>query len=274
MKIINSCLNTIGFCLLMLENRGILVRRCLLGPRFAACVVCVLVALPTIAAEPASTSARNPNEMKIAYVEFSPFTFTNDEGAPDGMLIRMAETLFAKAGISWHATSYPAPRLYDNLQKGASHFALIVRNPDLADCCIYSKKPVWVLQIRAYYIGEKTPIKTKEDLIGKKIITLRGYSYAGMLSFFNDEKNRIENVLANSHDAAFKLLKAGRADYLLDYGGPADASLTRLQIADARYDTLHRSELFLVLSKVYPDAVNVMTRLESVARTINNFTGR
>ncbi|HRE16888.1 MAG TPA: hypothetical protein PLW86_07435, partial [Rhodocyclaceae bacterium] len=116
---------------------------------------------------------------------------------------------------------------------------------------------VFTHELRVYYLGDKAPIKARTDLVGKSVITIRGYSYAGFISFVNDEKNRISNNPAANHRTAFEMLDAGRADYLLDYGVNVPEALPPSQLAKLNYDTIGNFDVFLVLSKNYPNAEQV-----------------
>ena len=75
---------------------------------------------------------------------------------------------------------------------------------------------------------ENKPLaKSKEDLIGKHIITIGGYSYGGLRKFISDPANNIVSEPAKTHKAAFEMLVDSRADYLVDYASAADHILSR-----------------------------------------------
>lgn len=214
-------------------------------------------------------TAKTP-EIEFGYVEQAPRTFTNAQGQPDGQLIRLLSAVMTKANLSWHAASYPANRLFSNLKDGSSHLSILVRVPALEECCIYSKEALGGDDIRAYTIGNKTPIKSKEDLIGKNIIVLRGYSYSGLINFINDPKNRITTEVAATHEPAFEMLAAGRADYLLNYGEASEKALSTLKpISELRYEVVEKVFRYLVISKTYPDAEKTLARIEAALKTVN-----
>ncbi len=192
------------------------------------CVGAVLVGVAGVVCAQATASAALP-EIEYGYPEQPPRSFTNAQGQPEGQAIRMATALFAKAGIPWHATSYPAPRLFKNLDNGTTTFAVMVHNPALYNCCLFNKIPLYTTELKAYYIGDKPPIKNRNDLIGKRIITIRGYSYSGLIGFINDPQNRIVNEIASTHEPAFDMLTAGRADYVLNYDSSASVALRLAQ---------------------------------------------
>ncbi len=196
-------------------------------------------------------------------------TKLNERGEPDNPLLSLANVLFAKANIPWHGKTYPAARLFKYLQDGTTQFSMLVKAPTLQACCLWSKNPVTAAEIRVYRLGNTVPVKTLEEMIGKNVITIRGYSYGGLRTFIADEKNRIQNNDSPSHAAAFRMLTSGRADYLIDYAGPAAEVLVSDPAVGIRSDLLLRQDVHLVLSKSYPDAATVMARLENIAASLD-----
>lgn len=193
----------------------------------------------------------------------------NERGEPVNPLLNLAAALFSKANIPWHSKVYPASRLFKNLQDGSSQFSILVKVPSLQDCCLWSKKPVTSAEIRVYRLKHRIAINNPEDLTGKTVITIRGYSYGGLRNFINDEINRIVNHEAPTHAAGFKMLLNDRADYLIDYAGPAAEILAGETTNSILSDTLLRQDVHLVLSKTYPDAAKVMAQLENIASSLD-----
>lgn len=196
-------------------------------------------------------------------------TKTKENGEPDNPLSSVAAAMFGQAGIPWHGRSYPASRLFTYLQNGTTQFSMLVKVPALQDCCLFSKKAIATAEIRAYRRAGTPPIRTKEDLVGKRIITIRGYSYGGLINFLADERNRVTNNVTQAHSSAFRMLESGRADYVIDYGGPASEVLSAEPVDGVNFDVLSRQDIHLVLSKNYPDSQNVMGRLEAIVATLD-----
>lgn len=244
---------------MMLLRRRLLIRIALLSTLAA-------VGLAR-AADPAATT---PAEIEYAFPDQSVWTTRlNARGEPDNPLLRLADRLFARAGISWRAGSYPASRMFRNLQDGTSQFSMLVRAPVLEECCLFSQKPVAVAEIRVYRRSGAAPIRSQSDLVGKRVISIRGYSYGGLAAFLGDPANRITHEPTQSHASAFRMLAGARADYLIDYAGPAQEVLAAEPIEGIVFDVLNRQEVYLVLSKRYPDADAVMTKLETIADTLD-----
>lgn len=233
-------------------------------------VMAVMASVPGAArAQIAAPPAKQP-ELEYAYPDQSIWTTKVDEnGDPENPLLRLAAAIFDKTGIPWHSRRYPAERMFNYLNDGTAEFSMLVKAPSLSVCCLVSRQPVVGSELRVYYLADKPPIKTREDLIGKRVITIRGYSYGDLRTYLSDPANAVVINPAVKHDAAFAMLEAGRGDYLLDYIGPAHEVLSGHPIPAIRSTPLSALDVYLVLAKTYPDAKNVMARLEAAVETLN-----
>lgn len=208
-------------------------------------------------------------DIEYGYPDQSIFVATvNARGQPDSPMTRVAEALLTRVNLPWQAVPYPAPRLFKNLQDGTTSFSILVRAPQLEQCCLFSKTPIYGTELNIYSVGDKPPVRTRDDLPGKRVVTIRGYSYGGLLKFIDDPANRIGNEVAPTHKAAFEMLAAGRGDYLIDYASAAREILADMPIRHLNHQTLDRLDIYLVLSRQYPDAEHLMARLEAIVRTL------
>lgn len=229
------------------------------------CMIAMCVFSGGVFAQTAKNSG-NTEEIRYAYLDQSIFYYVaNERGEQiDGPLLRLAAAVFGKAGIPWRGEPFPAARLFQNMKNGTSNFTILVHAPALDDCCIFSKKSVIGADLRVYRLGNMPPIKNRDQLRGKNIITMAGYSYGGMINFIKDPANGINVEVADSHRAGFAMLKAGRGDYFLDYDGASEQALIGNPVPNLNYDTIDRVNLYFVLSKTYPDAEKLMARLEAI----------
>lgn len=209
-------------------------------------------------------------EIEYGYPDQSIFVAKIDaQGRVDSPTLRLAGALLDRLGTPWHATAYPAPRLFRNLKDGTTNFSILVRSAALESCCVVSKAPVLGTTLNVYSLGDVPTITRREQLAGHSVITIRGYTYSGLLAFIDDPANRIRNEVAATHQAAFDMLAARRAEYVIDYGSAAGDYLAAHPLAGVRSDVLEKVEAYLVLSRSYPGAEQLMPRLEAIARTIN-----
>jgi polar amino acid transport system substrate-binding protein len=230
-----------------------------------------LVLVFALAPWTAGDGAEPPTPPEIEYATPNPSVWTihtDANGEPLNPLYRVAGELFTKAGIPWHPRSYPAARMFKYLQEGTAQFSMLVKAPVLETCCLLSRQPVTVLEIRVYHLVDKRPINKLDDLVGSSIITIHGYSYGGLLGFVADKRNRITDNVAPNHTAAFKMLAQQRADYVIDYAGPASEVIAADLLPGLRSEVLSRQPVYLVLVRSYPDAAGVMARLERIADTL------
>ena len=207
--------------------------------------------------------------LEFGYVEQPPRTFTNAQGKAEGQVIRLVSDLFAKADLTWRPVSYPAARLFENLKDGTTGISVLIRIPSLDEHCLWSKVELGGEDIRVYSIGDRAPIKSREDLVGKNVIALRGYSYGNLLGFLTDEKNAITLSFAASNPDSFDMLLAGRADYLIQYAEASERVLAAKPIPGVRHSVIGRISRHLVISKAAPDAEKTMERLERILKTMD-----
>lgn len=237
------------------------------------CMVLVMTAwlISGAAVAQAGKPSSKPEDIRYAYLDQSIFPYVaNERGEQvDGPLLRLAAAVFGKAGVAWRGEPFPASRLFQNMKNGTSNFTILVHAPTLNECCLFSKKPVIGADLRVYRIGNTPPIRNRDQLRGKNLITMAGYSYGGMINFIKDPKNAINVEVADSHQAGFAMLKTGRGDYFLDYDGASEQALVGNPVANLQYDVIDRINLYFVLAKTYPDAEKMMARLEAIRGTID-----
>lgn len=180
----------------------------------------------------------------------------------------MAET-FKKAGLMWQDSPAPISRMYQYLQNNPEYFSILVKTPYINKCCITSEKPAFHLELRAYRRAETPKITNIQSLAGKKIITIRGYSYGNTKEFLSNKTNRIEHQPASTHQSAFAMLRAGRANYFLSYRGPQKNFNGKIPNISIEYDVIEVLDLYLIFNKEYPNAENIIRTLEETYHELN-----
>jgi ABC-type amino acid transport substrate-binding protein len=208
--------------------------------------------------------------MEYVYPDQSIWTTKrNTSGMLENPLLKLAGALFGKLEIEWTAKPYPANRMFKRLEEGVSNFSMLVQAPRLTKSCIFSKEPIVSTELRIYRAAGTSPIKGLEDLKGKRVITIRGYSYGAIGRYLRNADNEVRLFEAPIHKSAFEMLANNRAEYLLDYTGPSEEILKESPIPGVSSDVLKKLGVFLVLSKTYPEAPKMMKTLERAAHTID-----
>ena len=205
------------------------------------------------------------SKVKWGYAHFPPLTFKSESGDITGDLAELTKQSLLAAGVKYEAIEYPNRRIYSLLNEGKIDFGVFTRsfisNPN---DFIISQFAVSQIELRAYWVGQKTEIKTPEDLIGQRVILLSAYTYGGLRAFFNDPANKV-TVVANmeQHDRAFEALNLGRGDYVLDYTGPSRLALNDLTIDNLQSSVLSKLDVYFIIHKSVNDAKAIMQSLDA-----------
>ncbi len=209
------------------------------------------------------------SELVYAYQEDKIYTLEPGQAVDSyNPLLHMAKTIAKRADVPFRVERTPVTRMFRNLEVGKANFSILVKTPKTEACCLTSEMPVHSIDVGIFRQADAAPIKSIEELLGKKIIVLHGYSYGRLASFLKKNDSKIETVVASSHRSAFSLLAAGRADYILDYDQPAVRRASESFSLSADFDRLSSLDLHLVLNRNYPDAENTIKRFENLAQDI------
>lgn len=189
-------------------------------------------------------------EIKIGVFNFPPFYVVEEEKEPSGILIDYIQPIFERANLKYTIKGYPPKRLYNYLATGEADIFLGVKGvPELEGNVFYSNQKVIDIDLRIYSRQGVAPITTKEEMRGKRIITIRGYSYGGFIKYIQDPANNIISDMSNTHEIAFKKLEAQRADYVLDYSTPSEKALASINIPRIESHSISLLEVFFIVSK-------------------------
>lgn len=212
-----------------------------------------------------SVQAVENNELiiKAGSTSFPPFYVVNGDQSASGIYLDIMEKTLQHAGIKYRLDIYPTKRLYRNLGNGETELFLGIKgSPEYDKDVLYSSTAISQIQMRIYAIGDTPLPKTKEDINNHKIITMRGYGYGGLASYFADPKNNIEMTSTSKHRSSFLMLKDKRADYVINYKHPSESALANLEISDLKYTNFYDAKVYFIISKALPNANEVLRKLE------------
>ncbi|HLA36533.1 MAG TPA: transporter substrate-binding domain-containing protein [Rhodocyclaceae bacterium] len=218
----------------------------------------LIAALSTLAT-PASAAP-----LEVGMLNFPPYYLLENESKPvGGYWFDFLKVLMARAGVDYAFKGYPPKRLYQNVAEGTTSIWMGVKDvPDYAGKVLVSPKQISEINMELYAMGASAAIpKSIDELKGKSLITIRGYSYGGMVTALNDPKNGIKIEVANTHEAAFQMLQAGRGEYLLDYIEPASETLAKLSFPPVSKYSIKVLPIYIMVSKSLPNAQDLMDKL-------------
>ncbi|WP_394781442.1 substrate-binding periplasmic protein [Undibacterium sp.] len=202
--------------------------------------------------------------VEAAFVNFPPYSIVDDNGPVRGPMVDMVENLLKQAGIRYTIAGYPLNRIKANIVSGKTG---IFVGPRGVNDVLYGPERILINSINLYSLKGRALPKTIEELKGRSLILLSGYGYDGMAARINNPASKIRVTDAFTHEAAFKMLLAGRADFVLDYQTPGEFALNNIHGLDAVDSReMARAEFFLVLNRQVPNAEQIMQRLMTTYR--------
>ncbi len=218
-----------------------------------------------------SFSFADKPKLKVAYIDFPPFYSQDSKGHAQGFLSDRVAAITKVAGYDIEMNMRPAKRMIHEIVQGdldvwmgASGF------PEFKDTTYIGNNIFTTLELKVYSLNNISQIQKKEDLRGKKVILMSGYSYGGWISFLQDPANKISITEARSTDQALRLLRSkSRGDILLHYSTPVEYELNKNPIADLQSSLLTKVETHIVVSKKNPDSENILKKLEEALLQID-----
>ena len=220
--------------------------------------------LAALALAPLSQVTANAEPLQVGMLHFPPYYVLEEQDkVMGGLLVDMLQKILKRAGIEYEMKGYPAKRLYVNVGDGTTQLWMgTLGVPDYEGKVLISPRPTTEIVLEIYSLGPKTEIpKSIDELANKSVITLRGYAYAGAIKTLEDPAKNIKINLTNSHDAAFAMLAAGRAPFVLDYKQPAIETIERKKMKNVQSVTLSTIPLYVLINKNTPNAQATMDKI-------------
>lgn len=216
-----------------------------------------------------SLPTHSQQHLQVGYVEFAPYYYTDDKGEVHGYLVNLAQTLADHSGFTIEFRSYPVKRLVKYITSG--EVDVFLGMPTLkafSENALISSMPIDTIQLRAYSLRELPPVQKKEDLVGKNILVLRGYSYGGWIQFIRDPANKVNYRIADSHKQALKMLVRREVDYLLDYKLPVAHAQKGMTLPTFYYNDVVSFQPRIMVSRKLHNAEEVMHKFEQAFREL------
>lgn len=199
--------------------------------------------------------------LTAAFLNFPPMAYFDENGEPAGSVIELTNSVAAASGLEINWVSYPIKRIYKGLITGKIDFwpgSQAV--PALRESTLETPSIGMDITLCAFSVGQTPPLGSLQELAGKNLVLIRGYTYRTQLDdIFKHNLRR--PIVAPDHIAAMQLLQKGRADYLISYADPISKTLLHYPQSDSRCDVLDTWPLVYVVSGQIPDAQGVVTAL-------------
>ena len=167
------------------------------------------------------------NTLRIGYTEFPPVEYQNEQGEPAGIFIDLTREVVKEAGYKPEFIYLPVSRIYLYLKNGTIDlWPGLSGIPSLQGEVLESWVNAYPVQLSAWYLETSEPLLHFDQLEGKTVIVIGGYTYGGLRAWL-EASGSIVLTEAPNHRAALEMLKLKRGDYVLDYRQPVEAILTQ-----------------------------------------------
>ncbi|PCM44050.1 substrate-binding periplasmic protein [Marinobacter sp. ANT_B65] len=177
----------------------------------------------SILASPAWAGA---DKLRIAYTEFPPIEYQNERGEPAGPFIELTRKVVEEAGYEAEFIFLPVSRIYLYLKSGTIDlWPGLAGIPSLQGEVLESWVNAFPVKLNVWYLEDTDALTHFEQLKGKSVIVIAGYTYGGLLSWF-ERTEYVTLTKAPDTRAALEMLKLKRGDYVLDYLQPLKEILT------------------------------------------------
>lgn len=219
--------------------------------------------------------------IKIGYVEFYPYTFTNDKKVADGLFVNKMNRIIDEykklynQNIIFSFNSLPAKRLFEGLRTGDVHIFIGIRTiPELQSYTESGKNVFGKIELRAYFLNtnsyKKTDFDNLDKLNNKTIILISGYGYSGLADKI--KKNyKIKHMEALDHHIAFEMLIRKRGDILLEYKEPAEDIINQYKYENLNYIELMNLDCYIIITKQLKNYKDLLEKLDNIFLKIQNY---
>ncbi|MCG4454049.1 MULTISPECIES: ABC transporter substrate-binding protein [unclassified Pseudomonas] len=222
----------------------------LLAAALAVALYCAQLAV----AQAAAVTGQPP--IRVGYIEFAPYSYTDEHGQPAGHLLEFMQQVAQQAGYQTQFTQYPSYRLFKSMENGQVEMCpSLIHHPLMSSYTLRSRYLVARLMLNLYY-KDRLPPAQLEDLRDARVLRIQGLSYLGspLAALARQPAHGIVMVTAPTHMAAVQMMALRRADYLLDYLDPAEVAFSKSKLPLLPSVTLLQQDFTIAYAMASPRA--------------------
>ncbi len=201
--------------------------------------------------------------VRLGYLEFPPFTYSDSSGMPRGTLIEMVQAVAADAGVDLVARAVPPPLLFQAIADGSVQlFMGLTTTPEFVGTTLVGESVIARIELDAYALDAVPEVRRPEDLAGRTVILHQGYTYGGWRSVLEDPASRVTLIEADSAARGLALLRDRKASLLLEYTLPIKLAVAGRMPADVKAAAISVVDAHFVVSKRAVQAAALLAKLE------------
>ena len=221
--------------------------------RFAWLLTAILAGIPLPWAR-AEVAAQPP--VRVGYIDFPPYSYTDERGQPAGHLLEFFEQVAQRAGYRTQFIEYPSYRLFKTMENGSIDMCpSLIRHPVMSQYTLRSRYLIARVLLNLYYQGQPPPTQL-DELRNARVLLIQGLVYPGspLAVVAENPANGVLTSTAPTHRAAAQMMYLQRADYLLDYQDPAESGFREAGLPVLPHVTLLQQDFTMAFSQASPRA--------------------
>jgi ABC-type amino acid transport substrate-binding protein len=200
---------------------------------------------------------------RFAYAHVPPYAYQDVNNIAQGLLIEKIQKIMKSIKTEVEFIQLPHRRLINFIEQGRVDLWAGQDNSQVNnELSLVSKTPLFIMESQVYWKTGTKRVNNIKDLLNKNLILISSYSYGGNHSKFVKQRGSIKYVI-NHEDGIDKLL-FGNNEYLLGYKGISQEVIEKFHITGFQEASLAKYTLYIKLSKTYPNAAEVMKKIDAV----------
>lgn len=230
-------------------------------PLIASIMLSLLISGTALAEQP-------PRELRAAFIDFPPYKYKDEEGNAAGPWVDYSEKLAAEAGYRLTWVELPISRVYRHLITGnIDLWPGVAGIPELEGAVLETSLTPLSLSVTAYHLDDQPAISRLEELRGKELILIGGFTYLGLLDDITSDPSTTV-ARTPEHGSALRMLSLGRGQYMVNYDEPVNELLADNPIENLRHSPLVKVRGAFIISRKTPGAHEVKQDLEQAFETL------
>lgn len=209
--------------------------------------------------------------ISVGYYEFQPYSWTDENGQPQGSILDLTERLLRHAGYQGEYRSLPGARLYMELKNGSVQlWPGAGGKSELAGHTYEARHSLGNFNLVLFRREGEPPPKIPTDLRGRSVITISGYSYWKPVNdMLAAHHLGVTRHRTSTHIAALEMLHRNRGDFLLDYQAPVEQARQKLNLPELPYTVLQDIQLRLIASRHASGSQRLIDELDKAYEELN-----
>ena len=244
-------------------------RRC---PGFFSALQCLAALLCLAQHALAEQSAAVEPAIRVGYVEFPPYSYTDANDQAGGDLVELVKLLAERSGHRVEFIATPNLRLFKAMESGQLEiWATVVNHPLIGTHALQSDYRIARIELNLYYRGGTAP-QLPRALRNSRLLLIQGYLYPNspLTPYIEDPDNMISMTQTSTHDAAIQMLRLGRADYLLNYQMPMEQALRDSHLPPLPHVVVLQQDFTFFYSKRSPRAQRLRDDFDQVLKQLKD----